>query len=63
MAKTFKVVMKATQEVSAENIDEAFVQARKMLLRELGVANVNDEVIANMEERFTYTVTGVKEKD
>lgn len=63
MAKTFKVVMKATQEVSAENIDEAFAQARKMLLRELGVANVNDEVIANMEERFTYTVTGVKEKN
>ena len=63
MAKTFKVVMKATQEVSAENIDEAFDQARKMLLRELGVANVNDEVVANMEERFTYTVTGIKDKN
>lgn len=60
-AKTFKVSIKANEEVNASNMDEALMIAFKTILRELGVANVNDEVLANMEERFTYTVTGKKD--
>jgi len=60
-AKTFKVSIKANEEVNASNMDEALMIAFKTILRELGVANVNDEVLENMEERFTYTVTGKKD--
>lgn len=60
-AKTFKVSIKANEEVNASNMDEALMIAFKTILRELGVANVNDEVLANMEDRFTYTVAGKKE--
>lgn len=61
MAKTFKVAIKASEEVNAGNMDEAFAVACKMILRDIGVANVNEEVLNKMEERFTYTVTGKKE--
>ena len=60
-AKTFKVSIKANEEVNASNMDEALAIAFKTILRELGVANVNDEVLEHMEERFSYTVTGKKE--
>jgi hypothetical protein len=59
--RTFKVAIRTSEEVSANNMDEAFTIACKTILRELGVANVNDEVVERMEERFTYTVAGKKE--
>lgn len=61
MAKTFKVSIKANEEVNASNTDEALKIAFKQILRDLGVANVNDEVLLAMEERFVYNVTGKKE--
>lgn len=63
VVKTFKVSIKASEEVEAENMDDAFKFACKTILRDIGVANVNDEVIAKMAESFIYTVTGKKEKD
>jgi hypothetical protein len=59
--RTFKVAIRTSEEVSANNMDEAFTIACKTILREIGVANVNDEVVERMEERFTYTVAGKKE--
>jgi hypothetical protein len=47
--------------VSADKMDEAFTIACKLILREVGVANVNDEIVEAMKERFTYTVAGMKE--
>jgi hypothetical protein len=61
MTKTFKVSIKANEEVNASNMDEAFLIACKLILRDIGVANVNEEVLLKMEERFAYTVTGKKE--
>ena len=61
MTKTFKVSIKANEEVNAGNMDEAFTIACKLILRDIGVANVNEEVLLKMEERFAYTVTGKKE--
>jgi len=61
MTKTFKVSIKANEEVNASNMDEAFAIACKLILRDIGVANVNEEVLLKMEERFAYTVTGKKE--
>jgi hypothetical protein len=61
MTKTFKVSIKANEEVNAGNMDEAFLIACKLILRDIGVANVNEEVLLKMEERFAYTVTGKKE--
>ena len=60
-AKTFKVAIKASEEVNAGNMDEALTIAFKTILRDIGVANVNEEVLSKMEERFTYTVAGKKE--
>jgi hypothetical protein len=61
MAKTFKVSIKANEEVNAGNTDEALKIAFKQILRDLGVANINDEVLSAMEERFVYNVTGKKD--
>ena len=61
MTKTFKVSIKANEEVNASKMDEAFLIACKLILRDIGVANVNEEVLLKMEERFAYTVTGKKE--
>jgi len=61
MTKTFKVSIRASEEVNAGNMDEAFIIACKMILRDIGVANINEEVLIKMEERFTYTVAGKKE--
>jgi hypothetical protein len=59
--KQFKVSIRTNEEVSAEKMDEAFTTACKIILREIGVANVNDEVVEAMKDRFTYTVAGMKE--
>jgi hypothetical protein len=61
MVKTFKVSIKASEEVNAGNMDEAFAIACKMILRDIGVVDVNTEVLTKMEERFTYNVAGKKE--
>jgi hypothetical protein len=61
MVKTFKVSIKASEEVDASNMDEAFIIACKMILRDIGVANINEEVLGKMEEKFIYSVTGKKE--
>ena len=61
MMKVFKVSIRASEEVNASNMDEAFKIACKTILREIGVANVNDEVVEQMAERFTYTVAGKRE--
>jgi len=61
MSKVFKVSIKASEEVNADNQDEAFMIACKTILRDIGVVNVNDDVVSNMEDRFTYNVTGKKE--
>lgn len=54
--KQFKVAIRTSEEVSADKMDEAFTGACKIILREIGVANVNDEMVEAMKERFTYTV-------
>jgi hypothetical protein len=59
--KQFKVVIRTNEEVSANNMDEAFKIACKIILGEIGVDDVSNEMIESMAERFTYTVAGKKE--
>lgn len=58
--KDFKVSMRVKEDVTAVNADEALKIACKSILRNIGVANVNDEVVEVMSEYFIYTITGKK---
>lgn len=61
--KTFKVSIKATEEVSAKDMNEALTLTFRMILSNIGIdmAKVDQGVIDMMEERFAYSVTGKKE--
>jgi hypothetical protein len=61
MVKTFKVSIKASEEVNANNMDEAFSIACKLILHDVGITTVTEEILTKMEERFTYNVAGKKE--
>lgn len=58
--KDFKVTIRATEAITAETSDEALKMACKSILRNIGVANVNDEVVEAMTDNFVYTITGKK---
>jgi hypothetical protein len=58
--KDFKVTLRVKEEITAENSDEALKTACKTILRNIGVANVNDDVVAAMSDYFVYTITGKK---
>lgn len=61
--KTFKVSIKANEEVSAKDMNEALTLTFRMILSNIGIdmTKVDQGVIDMMEERFTYSVTGKKE--
>ena len=63
LLKTFKVSIKASEEVSAKDMNEALTLTFRMILSNIGIdmAKVDQSVIDMMEERFTYSVTGKKE--
>jgi len=61
MVKTFKVSIRATEEVSANNMDEAVKIASKMILRGIGFENVTDENLALMDNKFVCSITGKKD--
>ena len=63
LLKTFKVSIKASEEVSAKDMNEALTLTFRMILSNIGIdmAKVDQSVIDMMEERFTYSVNGKKE--